>query len=157
MLEQQAGITMTHVPYKGTGPALTDLLGAQVDLTFGTPPPFAPHLQSGKLRALAVTGNRRLPSMPDVPTAAEAGFPELDASSWFAVFAPAGTPQAVVDKLTAVIARICGSEEFRRKAQEQGAYADYMNPDQLGKLHRPGVRQRFEFRCQWRRPGTRRP
>ncbi len=61
MLEQQAGISMTHVPYKGTGPALQDLLGGQVDLTFGTPPPFMPYIQSGKLRALAVTGKNRLP------------------------------------------------------------------------------------------------
>ena len=65
MLEQQAGIQMTHVPYKGTGPALQDLLGEQVDLTFGTPPPYMPHIQSGKLRALAVTGKARLPSLPE--------------------------------------------------------------------------------------------
>ncbi len=134
MLEQQAGIQMVHVPYKGTGPALQDLLGGQVDLTFGTPPPFVPHIQSGKLRALAVTGKSRLPSLPEVPTTAEAGLPKLDATSWFAVFAPARTPKPVVDKLTTEIAKIMATPAFRQKALDLGAEADYMNPQQLGQF-----------------------
>jgi len=132
MLEQQAGVDMVHVPYKGTGPALQDLLGAQVDLTFGTPPPYMPFIQTGKLRALAVTGKSRLPSLPNVPTAAEAGLPKLDATSWFAVFAPARTPQAVVDKLSSEIQKIMATAAFKQKAAEQGATADYMSPQQLG-------------------------
>lgn len=132
MLEQQAGVDMVHVPYKGTGPALQDLLGAQVDLTFGTPPPYMPFIQTGKLRALAVTGKSRLPSLPNVPTAAEAGLPKLDATSWFAVFAPARTPQAVVDKLSSEIQKIMATPAFKQKAAEQGATADYMGPQQLG-------------------------
>jgi tripartite-type tricarboxylate transporter receptor subunit TctC len=131
MLEQQAGIEMTHVPYKGTGPALTDLLGGQVDLTFGTPPPFMSHIQSGKLRALAVTGPSRLPSLPNVPTTAEVGLPKLDATSWFAVFAPAKTPQPVIDKLAAEIAKVMATPAFKQRAAEQGAAADYMGPQQL--------------------------
>jgi tripartite-type tricarboxylate transporter receptor subunit TctC len=131
MLEQQAGITMTHVPYKGTGPALQDLLGGQVDLTFGTPPPYMPFIQSGKLRALAVTGATRVSSLPNVPTAAEAGMPKLDATSWFGVFAPAKTPKPVIDKLTAEIAKVMATPAFKQKAAELGATADYMNPQQL--------------------------
>jgi tripartite-type tricarboxylate transporter receptor subunit TctC len=136
MLEQQAGIHMTHVPYKGTGPALQDLLGNQVDVTFGTPPPYMQHIQSGKLRALAVTGKTRLPSLPDVPTAAEAGLPKLDATSWFAVFAPAATPKPVVDRLAAEIAKVMSTPAFRQKAAEQGASADVMTPQQLGDMAR---------------------
>lgn len=132
MLEQQGAIKMVHVPYKGTGPALQDLLGGQVDLTFGTAPPFMPHIASGKLRVLAVTGKQRLPSLPDVPTTAEAGYPKVDATSWFAVFAPAGVSKAVVDKLTADIRTVVQSPTFQQKAQEQGATADYQTPAQLG-------------------------
>jgi tripartite-type tricarboxylate transporter receptor subunit TctC len=132
MLEQQGAIKMVHVPYKGTGPALQDLLGGQVDLTFGTAPPFMPHIDSGKLRVLAVTGKQRLPSLPDVPTTAEAGYPKVDATSWFAVFAPAAVPKAVVDKLTADIRTVVQNPAFQQKAQEQGATADYQTPAQLG-------------------------
>lgn len=132
MIEQQAGVQLVHVPYKGTGPALQDLLGGQVDMTFGTPPPFMQFIQSGKLRALAVTGKTRLPSLPNVPTAAEAGMPKLDATSWFAVFAPAKTPQPIIDKLSSEIQKITATPDFQRRAAEQGAAADYMNPKQLG-------------------------
>nr|WP_145551442.1 tripartite tricarboxylate transporter substrate binding protein [Variovorax boronicumulans] len=132
MLEQQGGIKMVHVPYKGTGPALQDLLGGQVDLTFGTAPPFMPHIQAGKLRVLAVTGKQRLASLPDVPTTAEAGLPKVDATSWFALFAPAATPKAVVDKLVADARTVVQSAEFRKKAEEQGATADFQDPAQLG-------------------------
>jgi tripartite-type tricarboxylate transporter receptor subunit TctC len=131
MLEQQAGITMTHVPYKGTGPALQDLLGGQVDLTFGTPPPYMPFIQSGKLRALAVTGKTRVSSLPNVPTVAEAGLPKLDATSWFGVFAPAKTPKPIIDKLSAEIAKLMATPAFKQKATELGATADFLSPQQL--------------------------
>ncbi|MBO9680129.1 MAG: tripartite tricarboxylate transporter substrate binding protein [Acidovorax sp.] len=131
MLEQQGGIKMVHVPYKGTGPALQDLLGGQVDLTFGTAPPFMPHIQSGKLRVLAVTGKERLPSLPDVPTTAEAGYPGVNATSWFALFAPAAVPKPVIDKLVADLKKVVEDPAFRKKAQEQGAAADYLGPQPL--------------------------
>ena len=131
MLEQQAGIQMTHIPYKGTGPALQDLLGDQVDVTFGTPPPYMQHIQSGKLRALAVTGKTRL-AEPARRAHRRRGRPaKLDATSWFAVFAPANTPKPVIDKLSAEIAKVMATPAFKQKAAEQGASADYMTPQQL--------------------------
>jgi tripartite-type tricarboxylate transporter receptor subunit TctC len=136
VLNQLAGINMTHVPYKGTAPALTDLLGGSVDLTFTTAPPLIGHIKAGKLRPLAITGNSRLPSLPNVPTASEAGLPKLDVSSWFAVYAPAGTPKPIIDKLTTEIAKVMQTDAFKRKAEEQGADAAYMNPQQLADFTR---------------------
>jgi tripartite-type tricarboxylate transporter receptor subunit TctC len=136
MLEQQGGIQMVHIPYKGTGPTITDMLGNHVDLTFGTPPPFVPHIQVGKMRALAVTGKTRLPSLPDVPTTAEAGMPKLDPTSWFAVFVSAKTPRPIVDRLTSEIQKILATPAFKQKAIELGASADYMNPQQLDEFAR---------------------
>jgi tripartite-type tricarboxylate transporter receptor subunit TctC len=127
---------MVHIPYKGTGPAINDLLGGSVDLTFGTPPPFMGHLQAGKLRALAVTGKSRLPSLPETPTAAEAGYPKLYATSWFGLYAPAGTPPAIVDRLSSEIAKVVESPEFKRKAQEQVAVASYMDPKEFAQFTR---------------------
>ena len=132
MLEQQGGIKMVHVPYKAPGPALQDLLGGQVDLTFGTAPPFMPHIQSGKLRVLAVTGKERLVSLPDAPTTAEAGYPGVNATSWFALFAPAGVAKPIIDRLAADLKTVVEDPAFRKKAQEQGATAEYLAPQQLG-------------------------
>lgn len=135
MLNQVAGIDTVHVPYKGTGPAITDLLSGAVDVTFTTAPPLLGHIKAGKMVPLAVTGKSRLPSLPNVKSTSEIpGFEKLDASSWFAVFAPAGTPKPVIDKLSNEIAKIMQSDEFKRKAEEQGAHAAYMNPQQLGEF-----------------------
>ncbi|WP_459615807.1 Bug family tripartite tricarboxylate transporter substrate binding protein [Bordetella sp. 2513F-2] len=132
LLNQMAGIQTTHIPYKGTGPALNDLLGGAVDMTITTPPPLLGHIAAGKLRALAITGDQRLGSLPDVPTAAEAGYPDLLVSSWFAMYAPAGTPQPVVDKIAGEIEKIMKTDAFRQKAAEQGAEARFMGPRELG-------------------------
>ncbi len=132
LLNQMAGTQITHIPYKGTGPALNDLLGGAVDMTITTPPPLLGQIAAGKLRALAVTGNARLPSLPDVPTAAEAGYPDLIVSSWFAMYAPKDTPAPVVDKIAGEIQKIMKTDEFRKKAAEQGAEATFMGPKELG-------------------------
>ncbi|WP_416049079.1 Bug family tripartite tricarboxylate transporter substrate binding protein [Cupriavidus basilensis] len=136
LLNQMAGIQITHVPYKGTGPAMTDLLGGSVDLTITTPPPLMGHIAGGKLRALVVTSKQRLPSLKDVPSAPEAGYPDLDVSSWFAMYAPAGTPKPIIDKLAGEIERIMQTEAFRKKAEELGAEAKFMGPQQLATYQR---------------------
>ena len=132
MLNQMSGTKIAHVPYKGTGPAITDLLGGNVEMTFTTAPPLLAHIRSGKLRAIAVTGNVALPSLPNVPTTATIkGYENLDVSSWFAVYAPANTPKPIVDSLTGEIRKIMATDAFKRNAQEQGAYAVYMTPQEL--------------------------
>jgi tripartite-type tricarboxylate transporter receptor subunit TctC len=132
MINQLTGVNLTHVAYKGTGPALTDMLGGTVDMTFTTAPPLLGHIKSGKLRALAITGNVALPSLPNVPTTSTIkGFEKLDVSSWFAVYAPAGTPKPIIDKLSNEIRKIMETAEFKSKAEAQGAYAVYMTPQEL--------------------------
>ena len=132
LFEQQAKVPMTHVPYKGAGPAVNDLLGGQVDMFVTTPPSVIGHIASGKLKALAYTGKQRHPSLANVPTSAEAGLPGYEVDSWFAVFAPAGTPAPVVARLSAEIKTIVESEAYRKKVNDQGAFAAYMDPKALG-------------------------
>ncbi|CAG2126615.1 hypothetical protein LMG31506_00084 [Cupriavidus yeoncheonensis] len=136
LLNQMAGIHITHVPYKGTGPAMTDLLGGNVDMTMTTPPPLMGHIAAGKLRPLVVTSKTRLPSLKDVPSAPEAGYPDLEVSSWFAMYAPAGTPKPVIDKLAGDIEKIMRTDAFRKKAEELGAEAAFMGPQQLAQYQR---------------------
>ncbi len=96
-----AGVDMVHIPYKGSGPAIQDVLGGQVPMMFDTTVVAGPHIQGGRLRALAVTSAKRSPALPDVPTMAESGVTGYDVVSWQAVFAPAGTPQPIVQRLSA--------------------------------------------------------
>jgi tripartite-type tricarboxylate transporter receptor subunit TctC len=98
-LNQVAGIDSQHVPYKGTGPMMTDLLAGRLEATFTGAPPLLPHVKAGKLRALAVGTARRSPAMPDVPTVAEQGYPGFETSQWYGLLAPAGTPDAIIKKL----------------------------------------------------------
>lgn len=131
LFNQMAGTQLFHIPYNGTGPALNDLMGGSVDLTMTTPPPLLPHIKNGSLTPLVVTGAKRLESLPDVPTAAEAGYPELEISSWFAVYAPAGTPEDVVNKLASEIEKITQTADFQEKAQALGAHASFQGPADL--------------------------
>lgn len=132
MLAQQSKVPMTHVPYKGAGPAVNDLLGGQVDVFITTPPSVIGHVASGKIKALAYAAKQRHPSLPNVPTTAEAGLPGYEVESWFAVFAPAGTPAPVVARLSSEIKAIVESAGYRKKLDDQGAFAAYMDSKALG-------------------------
>lgn len=120
-LEQLAGIQMLHVPYSGGSGALNDLIAGVIDSAFMTSTGAMPNLEAGKVRPLAVAGPGRLPGIPDVPTFKEIGLPDMVSDSWNALLAPAGTPQAIVDKLAAVMAKAIQSEEFKRTLIPQGA------------------------------------
>jgi len=129
LFKTMAGVSMTHVPYKGSAPAVTDLLGGQVQLMFDNLPSALPQIKAGKLRALAVTSAQRASALPDVPTVAEAGLPGFDATSWFGLLAPAGTPKDVVAKLNAEVAKWLASPEAREKLASQGAIAAGQSPE----------------------------
>lgn len=119
--QAKTGATLTHVPYKGSGPLTTDLLGGQIMLSFDTITPVLPHIRGGKLKALAVTTADRSPALPDVPTLAEAGLPDFNVGTWFGVLAPAGTPEPVLDKLSRSMTGIIRSPEFGKAMAEIGA------------------------------------
>jgi tripartite-type tricarboxylate transporter receptor subunit TctC len=118
-----AGVDMTHVPYKGSSPALTDLMGGQVQIMFDNLPSSLPLIKSGKLRAVAVTSLKRAPALPDVPTVAESGFPGFEASSWFGILAPAGTPAPIVARLNAEVNKWLQSPAGKQQLLTQGAEA----------------------------------
>lgn len=134
MFGNQAQVPVTHVPYKGAAPVVSDLIGGQVDMFVTTPPSVIGQVKAGKIKALAYTGAKRHPSMPDVPTSAEAGLPSYIVESWFAVFAPAGTPPDIVKKLSTSIQKIVESPEYKKKIEEQGGFAAYMDPPTLDKF-----------------------
>lgn len=115
-----AGVKMEHIPYKGGGPAITDLIGGQVQSSFLSPPAAIPHIKSGRLKALAISGATRLPALPQVPTFTEAGLPGFDVGLWYAVLAPAGTPKEIIAKLSTEIARILAMPDTKEKLARQG-------------------------------------
>jgi tripartite-type tricarboxylate transporter receptor subunit TctC len=119
--QNQTGVTLTHVPYKGSGPLATDLLGGQILMSFDTITPVLPHIQVGKLRPLAVTTAVRAPALPDVPTLNEAGLKGFNIGTWFGVLAPAATPKEIVARLNAEMVRVIRSPEFRKRMDEIGA------------------------------------
>jgi tripartite-type tricarboxylate transporter receptor subunit TctC len=131
LFKTTAGVEMTHVPYKGSAPAVTDLLGGQVQLMFDNMPSALPHVKAGKLKALGVTTAKRFPAAPDIPAIAEAGVPGYEASSWFGVLAPAGTPKEIVNKLSSEIAKILQTPEIKERLLSQGAEPVGNTPDQF--------------------------
>ena len=119
--ESITGTKILHVPYKGSGPLTTDLLGGQITMSFDTITPVLPHIKSGKLRALAVTTNVRSPALPDVPTLEEAGLKGFNIGTWCGVLAPAATPKDIVAKLNLEMVKVIQSPEFRKRMSEIGA------------------------------------
>ena len=133
LFTSQNKIDMTHVPYKGGNAHIMDLIGGRVPVIFDTATNCVPLLKSGKVRALAVGAPARLPDFPNVPTFAEAGYPQFDFSAWYAVFAPAKTPKDVVAKLNAAVATMLSSQEFvDQQLVPQGMSAMNMTPPQFG-------------------------
>jgi tripartite-type tricarboxylate transporter receptor subunit TctC len=120
MFQTLTGTKLVHIPYKGSGQAITDLLSGQVALNFDTMPPVLPHIQAGKLKAFAISTPQRVPQLPDVPTFAEVGITGFDVTNWYGVFVPAKTPKDIVNKLSAEINRAMQDPETRRKLVEIG-------------------------------------
>ncbi|MEJ8855768.1 tripartite tricarboxylate transporter substrate binding protein [Variovorax robiniae] len=131
--QQAAGIKLVHVPYKGGGPAMADLMAGHVDMLFASILETSGYVKTGKLRALAVTSAQRSPAMPDVPTLAELGVPNAESGSWVALLAPAGTPPALIDKIAADIKEVVASEDMRQALIAQGATPRGTTPAELQK------------------------
>ena len=123
LFNSMAKVDMVHVPYKGSAPAVTDLLGNQIGIMFDNMPSAIQHVRSGKLVPLAVTTAKRSPELPNVPTIAEAGVPGYEATSWFGMLAPAATPAPVIAKLNAALVKVLAQPETKKKINDQGAEA----------------------------------
>ena len=131
LFKSMTGTDLLHIPYKGSAPAMTDLLGGQTSVMFDNMPSAIQHVRSGKLRPIAVTTAKRSPELPNVPTIAEAGVPGYEATSWFGMFAPAGTPKPVLDKLHAALIKVLNQADVKKKIAEQGGDVVAETPDQF--------------------------
>lgn len=136
LLKSTANVLVTHVPYRGAAPVITDVLAGQIDLAFGTLPSVAPMLAGGKLRALGVTSAKRSPLLPEVPTFAESGVAGYDADVWYGVFVPGGTPSAVVEQLHAALRRAANTEAFKRRAAAEGLALTLDSPQETARIVR---------------------
>jgi len=134
LFKLRAGVDIVHVPYKGGGPAIVDLVGGQVNMMFATPIEVAQHVQSGKLRVLATTSLKRLPAFADVPTLDESGYPGFEVASFFGVLAPAGTPSDIVARLAADLATVMELPDVRERFAAQSADANVQGPEAFGKF-----------------------
>jgi tripartite-type tricarboxylate transporter receptor subunit TctC len=134
-----AGVKLVHVPYKGNAPSVTDLLGGQVSMSFINAIVVLPHLQSGKLRGIAVTSAQRFSAMPELPTIAESGLTGFEAVGWNGLFAPAGTPREAIQRLNAETVRILKSPEIQEKLVAQGAIVEGTSPEELERFLRVDV------------------
>jgi tripartite-type tricarboxylate transporter receptor subunit TctC len=134
VLKLRAGIFMSHIPYRGTAPSVTDLLGGQVDATFTGAPAVIPHVRSGRLRALAVSSPARIAALPEVPTVAESGYPGFEADQWYGIVAPAGTPADVVTRLNATINKALAAPEVAQQLAAEGALPMHATPKAFADL-----------------------
>ena len=134
MIGKGTGMKLVHVPYKGAGPALNDLLGNHVSVMLASPSSAMPHVRDGRIKPLAVTGATRSPALPDVPTVGESMLPGYELTAWFGVFAPAGTPPAIVAKLAADIQKVVAMPAVVKQFESLGTDAKYMGPAQFGKF-----------------------
>lgn len=139
LFNAMAGVKMTHVPYKGSAPAITDVVAGHVQLMFDTVMSALPHVQAGKLRALAVTSAKRAPVVPDVPTIAEAALPGYEAIAWNGLFAPKGTPRAIIDQLNAETVKAVQSDKVKEQFASMGATARPTTPDEFASYVRNEV------------------
>lgn len=130
-LKIMTGVRMNHVPYKGEGPAMTDAIGGHVPMIFASVTSAMPFIQSGKLKALAVTSAKRNPALPDVPTIAESGLPGFDITAWFGILAPAGTPRDIIQKLNAAMVKIINSPEMSEKIISLGGTPAANTPEEF--------------------------
>ena len=128
LFRSMAGIDMLHVPYKGTGPALMDVVGGQVSLMFAGVSAALPHVKVGRLNVLGVSSAKRLPFIPDIPTVAEAGVPGYEIASWLGVSAPAGTPKPIIDRLNREVTKLVGTPEFQARLVQDGAESRVTDP-----------------------------
>jgi tripartite-type tricarboxylate transporter receptor subunit TctC len=141
LFNAMAGVQIVHVPYKGSSGARNDILGGQVHMMFDAIPTMAQNVRAGKVKALATTGTRRSPVLPDVPTVAEAGVPGYEATIWLGLMAPAGTPKAAVDKLNAAITKIVSSPDVKDQWAKQGAEPMVMTPAQFDAYLREDIKK----------------
>jgi tripartite-type tricarboxylate transporter receptor subunit TctC len=141
LLKSLTGTDMVHIPYKGTAPAVTDLLAGQVSFMFNSMPSVLPHVRVGRLKALAVSTGRRSPAVPDIPTVAEAGVPGFHYATWYGLFAPAATPKDVIAKVNAEVNRILQDKEIARRLISEGAEPAPGTPEDLGKYMRAEYEQ----------------
>ncbi|MFZ9557318.1 MAG: Bug family tripartite tricarboxylate transporter substrate binding protein [Limnohabitans sp.] len=139
MLKHLAGINMTHIPYKGSAPAVTDLMGGQVMVMLDNIPSALPHIKSGKLRALATTGAKRDPLLPELPTLAEAGVSGYESGVWFGLAVPAGTPRDIVAKLNAEAIKGTKAPDYVKRMTELGYNIMGSSPEQMGEMLRGEV------------------
>jgi tripartite-type tricarboxylate transporter receptor subunit TctC len=130
----QTGISMVHIPYKGTAPAVTDLIGGQIQVLFTGAPAVIGHVRSGQLRALAVSSPKRLDALPDLPTVAESGYKDFEADQWYGVVAPVGTPREIINKLNQQINIALNAPELKARLTSEGAVATPGTPEVFGAL-----------------------